>query len=189
MRAQTLNRAGFRAAGSAGLAGLLLAVCVLSAGLAQGQTSQSSSPQNSAQQNAKPSAQQPVSAPMVMGQDPESAEDAGGGTAGPVSQPASSAPSTPIPRPAATPPAAAPIQPAAAAAAQAPVPANAGDDSARQQINNECANLLQMANDLKAAVDKTNKDMLSVAVVRKANEIETLAHHVKDEMRPEVGKN
>lgn len=191
MRAQTLNRCELRAAaGAASLVGLLLAVCALGGGLAQGQASQSSSPQSSAQQSTKPPAQQPVSAPIVMGQDPESTEDAGGATAVPVSQPAaSSVPATPMPRPARSLPATAPVQPAAAAAVPVPVPANAGDDGARQQINNECANLLQMANDLKAAVDKSNKDMLSMAVVRKANEIETLAHHVKDEMRPEVGKN
>ncbi len=70
-----------------------------------------------------------------------------------------------------------------------PVPANAGGDRARQQINNECAALLKMANDLKAQVDKTTKDMLSVGVVRTADQIEQLAHRVKDEMRPAIAKN
>ncbi len=69
-----------------------------------------------------------------------------------------------------------------------PPPANAGGDSARQQINNQCVDLLKMANDLKAAVDKTNKDVLSIAVVRKADAIETLARHMKDEMKPKVDK-
>jgi len=43
----------------------------------------------------------------------------------------------------------------------------------------EAANLLKMATDLKAEVDKTSKDMLSVEVVRKAGEIEVLAHKVR----------
>jgi len=36
-----------------------------------------------------------------------------------------------------------------------------------------------MANDLKTEVDKSTKDMLSVTVVRKADEIEKLAHKVR----------
>jgi hypothetical protein len=36
-----------------------------------------------------------------------------------------------------------------------------------------------MATDLKAEVDKSNKDTLSVTVVRKAVEIEQLAHKVR----------
>jgi hypothetical protein len=49
----------------------------------------------------------------------------------------------------------------------------------QQQVANEAANLLKMATDLKAAVDKTTKDTLSVGVVRKAGEIEQLAHKVR----------
>jgi hypothetical protein len=43
-----------------------------------------------------------------------------------------------------------------------------------------------MAPALKAAVDKTTKDELSVKVVRQADHIEKLAHTVKDQMRPAV---
>jgi hypothetical protein len=90
-------------------------------------------------------------------------------------------------------PAQPPAPTAVPASAPAPEPivhvADAGGDQARQQINNECADLEKMANDLKAQMDKTTKDMLSIAVIRKANEIEQLAHRVRDEMRPEVGKN
>jgi type VI protein secretion system component VasF len=43
----------------------------------------------------------------------------------------------------------------------------------------ECADLLKMATDLKAAVDKSSKDTLSVTVVRKADEIEQYAHKVR----------
>lgn len=51
----------------------------------------------------------------------------------------------------------------------------------RQQITSECADLLKMANDLKTAVDKSDKDILSVTVIRKANEIEQYAHKVRTE--------
>ena len=70
-----------------------------------------------------------------------------------------------------------------------PKPADAGADVARQQINNETANLLAMAYALKAEVDKTNKDQLSISVVRKASQIEQLARKVRDEMRPVLSKN
>jgi hypothetical protein len=36
-------------------------------------------------------------------------------------------------------------------------------------------------------VDKTNKDMLSLNVIRKADEIEKLAHSVKEKMKLTVG--
>jgi hypothetical protein len=46
----------------------------------------------------------------------------------------------------------------------------------QQQI----AQLFQMATELKADVDKTNKDELSVTVVRKASALEQLAHKVRN---------
>jgi len=54
--------------------------------------------------------------------------------------------------------------------AQLPVP--------RRQAAEQSAQLLQLATELKAEVDKTNKDLLSIDVVRKANAIEKLAHEV-----------
>lgn len=48
-------------------------------------------------------------------------------------------------------------------------------------IAGECAELLKMATDLKAAVDKTTKDTLSVPVVRKAGEIEALARKLRSQ--------
>lgn len=45
-----------------------------------------------------------------------------------------------------------------------------------------------MATDLKAAVDKSNKDELSVDVVRKAGEIEQYARKVKDGTSLTAGK-
>jgi hypothetical protein len=43
--------------------------------------------------------------------------------------------------------------------------------------------LLALATDLKQQVDKTTKDTLSVDVIKKADEIEKLAHSVKERMK------
>ena len=43
--------------------------------------------------------------------------------------------------------------------------------------------LLALATDLKAQVDKSTKDTLSVDVIKKADEIEKLAHSVKERMK------
>ena len=43
--------------------------------------------------------------------------------------------------------------------------------------------LLALAKELKQQVDKTNKDVLSVNVVKKAEEIEKLARSVKSQMK------
>ena len=53
----------------------------------------------------------------------------------------------------------------------------------KREINDDSAKLLQLASDLKAEVDKTTKDTLSVSVVRKADEIERLAHNVREKMK------
>jgi len=45
--------------------------------------------------------------------------------------------------------------------------------------------LVQLAQELKTEVDKSNKDMLSVSVVKKAEEIEKLAKSVKERMKSE----
>jgi type VI protein secretion system component VasF len=52
-------------------------------------------------------------------------------------------------------------------------------DPQKQEIANQCADLLQLATDLKKAVDKSSADTLSVTVVRKASDIEQLAHKVR----------
>lgn len=43
--------------------------------------------------------------------------------------------------------------------------------------------LLELATELKTEVDKTNKDVLSLDVIKKADEIEKLAHSVKERMK------
>jgi hypothetical protein len=47
------------------------------------------------------------------------------------------------------------------------------------EVAKQCADILKMATELKAEVDKSQKDQLSVPVVRKAGEIEQLAHKVR----------
>jgi len=58
----------------------------------------------------------------------------------------------------------------------------------KKQIADDTAKLLKLAADLKVEVDKTNKDTLSLSVIRKADEIERLAHNVKEKMKLSVGE-
>jgi hypothetical protein len=61
-------------------------------------------------------------------------------------------------------------------------PTKEASRTAKQKLlDDEAQRLVTMANDLKAAVDKTNKNILSLDVVRKAEEIEQLAHKMKDQ--------
>jgi len=51
------------------------------------------------------------------------------------------------------------------------------------QLKRDTDKLLQLATDLKAEVDKSNENVLAVDVVKKAEEIEKLAHSVKEKMK------
>jgi hypothetical protein len=53
----------------------------------------------------------------------------------------------------------------------------------QKQLQRDTDKLLSLAKELKEEVDKSNKDTLSVDVVKKAGEIEKLAKSVKDRMR------
>ena len=57
------------------------------------------------------------------------------------------------------------------------------NDARQAQIKEDTDKLLVLATQLKAYVDKTNADILSVDVIKKADEIEKLAHSVKDKMK------
>jgi hypothetical protein len=59
----------------------------------------------------------------------------------------------------------------------------------KRQITDDSARLLKLASDLKAEVDKTSKDTLSLGVIRKAEEIEKLAHNVRDKMKLTMASN
>jgi len=50
-------------------------------------------------------------------------------------------------------------------------------------LKRDADKLLQLSTELKDFVDKSNENVLSVDVVRKAEEIEKLAHSVKTKMR------
>jgi hypothetical protein len=63
----------------------------------------------------------------------------------------------------------------------------AANTERKKQIAEDSAKLLKLAADLKVEVDKTNKDTLSLDVIRKADEIERLAHNVKEKMKLTVG--
>lgn len=51
------------------------------------------------------------------------------------------------------------------------------------ELKRDTEKLLQLSNELKEYVDKSDENVLSVDVVRKAEEIEKLAHSVKTKMR------
>jgi hypothetical protein len=57
----------------------------------------------------------------------------------------------------------------------------------KKQINSDSAKLLKLATELKEEVDKTDKDTLSVSVIRRADAIEKLAHDLKEKMKLTVG--
>ena len=57
------------------------------------------------------------------------------------------------------------------------------NDLRQEQLVKDTNKLLALATELKSQVDKTNKDVLSVDVVKKAEEIEKLAKNVKEKMR------
>lgn len=52
-----------------------------------------------------------------------------------------------------------------------------------KDIRKDTAKLLQLATELKQAVDKTDEHMLSLDVVRKAEEIEKLSKQIKNKMK------
>ncbi|WP_162601209.1 hypothetical protein [Occallatibacter savannae] len=66
-------------------------------------------------------------------------------------------------------------------------PASAAPNDKKKQIADESAELLNMALALKAEVDKTTKDTLSLNVIKKADQIEKLAKSVKDKMKQSSG--
>lgn len=51
------------------------------------------------------------------------------------------------------------------------------------EIRRDSERLLKLATELKQYVDKSNENILSLEVVRKAEEIERLAHSVKEKMK------
>jgi hypothetical protein len=89
-----------------------------------------------------------------------------------------------FPLPAINPPGAKASPPAAPAAptqsARQPAQPQAGAGGASTaEVAKQCSDLLKMATDLKIEVDKTTKDTLSVAAMRKAGQIEQFARKAR----------
>jgi len=57
----------------------------------------------------------------------------------------------------------------------------------QQDIKKDTDKLFELATELKAAVDKTNENMLSLDVIKKAEQVEKLAKKVKENMKEAVG--
>jgi IS30 family transposase len=52
----------------------------------------------------------------------------------------------------------------------------------KKQVSEESTKLLKLAIDLKAEVDKTGKDTLSLSAIRKADSIERMARDIREKM-------
>jgi type VI protein secretion system component VasF len=53
----------------------------------------------------------------------------------------------------------------------------------QQELRRDADRLLKLSTELKEYVEKSNENVLSIDVIRKAEEIEKLAHSVKTKMR------
>ena len=53
----------------------------------------------------------------------------------------------------------------------------------QEEIRRDSGQLLKLATELKEYVDKSNENILSMEVVKKAEQIEKLAHSVKEKMK------
>jgi hypothetical protein len=59
------------------------------------------------------------------------------------------------------------------------------NEDRQKQIKRDSEKLLQLATELKDYVDKSNENVLSMDVIKKADEIEKYAHSVKEKMKSE----
>ena len=75
-----------------------------------------------------------------------------------------------------------------AANAAAPAPHLTPEQARQARLIADTAKLYQLAQELKAEVDKSSKDTLSIAVLKKAAEVEQLARDLKERMKAEGSK-
>jgi hypothetical protein len=61
--------------------------------------------------------------------------------------------------------------------------AKKANEARQADLRRDTGKLLKLATELQEYVDKTNEGMLSVNVIKKAEEIEKLAHSVKEKMK------
>jgi predicted methyltransferase len=64
----------------------------------------------------------------------------------------------------------------------------AANKQRQEEIKKDTEKLYQLASELKDAVGKSNENMLSLQVIKKAEEVEKLAKRVKEKMREGAGK-
>jgi hypothetical protein len=57
------------------------------------------------------------------------------------------------------------------------------NEQRQAEMKRDAEKLLTLSAELKEYVDKTNENVLSMDVIKKADEIERLAHNVKEKMR------
>lgn len=68
-------------------------------------------------------------------------------------------------------------------------PADTAPKTPQQQLQEDCASLEKMSRDLKAEMDRTPPDALSLAVIHKALAIEQLSHKIQEEMKDQQQKH
>ena len=61
--------------------------------------------------------------------------------------------------------------------------AKKANEQRQAEIRHDSEELLKLATELKQYVDKSNENILSIEVLRKSEEIEKLAHSVKEKMK------
>jgi hypothetical protein len=61
--------------------------------------------------------------------------------------------------------------------------AKKANEARQAELKRDTEKLLKLATELQESVDKTNESTLSLNVIKKAEEIEKLAHSVKDKMK------
>jgi 7-keto-8-aminopelargonate synthetase-like enzyme len=73
--------------------------------------------------------------------------------------------------------------PVQAAATKESIPTVADRTDKQKALAQQAERLCDMAAELKVQVDKTNRNILSLTVVRQAEEIEALAHKMKEQAK------
>lgn len=61
-------------------------------------------------------------------------------------------------------------------------------DALQEQIAKECALLLKLVTELRVETQKSNAEVLSMHVIRKARQIQELARKIQQEMKTATGK-
>jgi hypothetical protein len=133
------------------------------------------------------SASQPPSASQAQTPSAQSTTTSPAPAETPKTAPPETAPAVQLSAPSADKSAAASTVPAATPESAKPTPAATAPAAPHSQLADDTARLYTLANELKVEMDKSGKDTLSLAVVKKADEIEKLARKVRAEMKASIG--